>query len=108
MKYLFLLFLLALVACDTHSFERDKRQIIAKDEIRRQLRGIRGYSITSFKEDTLQTWTDSVIIHPIRYTLDFNYNDSAGKPQNKKAIVIFTPSGNAILKSAFTDEPITK
>ena len=108
MKYIFLLFLSALVACETHSFERDKRQIIAKNEIRRQLRSFRGYSITSFKEDTLQTWTDSVIIHPIRYTLDFVYNDSFGKPQNKKAIVIFTPLGNAILRSDITDGPITK
>jgi hypothetical protein len=99
MKYLPLVFLLVLAACDTHSFERDKRQIIAKDEIRRQLRGFHGYSITNFREDTLQTWTDSVIIHPIRYTLNFVYNDSTGNPQNSKAVIIFTPEGNAILRS---------
>ncbi len=99
MKYLPLVFLLALAACETHSFDRDKRQIIAKDEIRRLLRGFHGYSITNFKEDTLQTWTDSVIIHPIRYTLNFVYNDSVGNAQNSKAVVIFMPEGNAILRS---------
>ena len=107
MKYLLSLFLLSLAACETHSFERDNRQIIAKDEIRRQLRGFRGYSITNFKEDTLQSWTDSVVIHPIRYTLDFVYNDSIGNPQYKNAIVIFTPEGNAILRSEIKDRPLT-
>lgn len=107
MKYLPLLLLIALAACETHSFERDKRQVIAKDEIRRQLRGFRGYTITNFREDTLKTWTDSVILHPIRYTLDFVYNDSVGNAQNKKAVVIFTPEGNAILQSKIIDGTLT-
>lgn len=106
MKYLLFLFLLAMAACETHSFERDKRQILAKDEIRKQLRGFRAYSITGFKEDTLKTWTDSVIIHPIRYTLDFVY-DSLGHPQNKQAVVIFTPEGNSIIRSGINDRPLT-
>ncbi len=104
MKYVPLLFLLAISACETHSFDNDKRQIIAKDEIRRQLRGFHAYSITNFREDTLQTWTDSVIIHPIRYTLNFVYNDSVGYPQNNKAVVIFTPEGNAILRSEINND----
>jgi hypothetical protein len=107
MRYLPLLLLMLLASCDTHSFERDKRQIIAKDEIGKQMRGFRNYSITGFSEDTLQKWTDSVIIHPIRYTLDFVYNDSIGTTHGKKALVIFTPSGNAILRTEILDRPLT-
>jgi hypothetical protein len=107
MKYLPLLFLLILAACESNSFDRDKRQILAKDEIRKQLRSYHSYSITGFKEDTLQAWTDSVIIHPIRYTLDFVYKDSLGNPQQKKCVVLFTTEGNAILRSEIISAPLT-
>lgn len=76
---------------------------MAKDEIRTKIHRTRSFDITAFKEDTLQTWPDSDFKHPIRYTLDFIYNDSANILQRKRGIVIFTPDGNSIINSEITD-----
>ncbi len=89
-------------SCENHRFDRDKRQIIAKNEISTKLRKTRSFDIISFKEDTL-SWPDSAFKRPIRYTLDIVYNDSASVLQKKKGIVIFTPDGNSIINSQITD-----
>ncbi|MEP6700604.1 MAG: hypothetical protein ABJA85_04790 [Bacteroidota bacterium] len=68
------------------------------------MRTNRGISITGFQEDTLKSWPDSAVIHPIRYTMYFVYNDSTGGQQSKKAIVIFTPEGNEVLSSEIVVE----
>ena len=107
MKYITVSLLLLLAACEARNFDSDKRQIIAKEWARRQLHRNRSFSITSFSEDTLQVWPDTMISHPIRYTINFVYNDSTGSVQNKKAEVIFTPEGNDILKTEIMDRPLT-
>ncbi|MEO5996293.1 MAG: hypothetical protein ABIN89_06175 [Chitinophagaceae bacterium] len=107
MKYIPIFFLLLLTACEARHFDSDKRQIIAKDWARRQLHSNRSFSITSFKEDTLQVWPYAMIGHPIRYTINFVYQDSTGTVQNKKAEVTFSPEGNDILKTEIMDRPLT-
>ncbi len=102
MKYSLCGFLLFIFfSCENPRFAKDKRQLKAKDEIRRKMPGMRSFDITGFKEDTLQTWPDSVFKRPIRYTLDFVYKDSANVLQRKRVIVIFTPDGNSIINSSF-------
>ena len=107
MRHIPIFLLLLLAACEARNFDSDKRQIIAKDWATRQLRRNRSFSITSFREDTLQVWPDTMISHPIRYTINFVYNDSSGSVQNKKAEVVFTPEGNDILKAEIMDRPLT-
>jgi outer membrane lipoprotein-sorting protein len=103
MRYLLLLLLVILVSCESHSFESDKRQIIAKDQIREKLHKARNFDITGFKQDTLQTYTDTTIKRPLRYALDFVYTDSLGVVQKKKGVVIFTPDGNSVLNAQIID-----
>ncbi|MGI8583695.1 MAG: hypothetical protein ACR2KX_15965 [Chitinophagaceae bacterium] len=104
MKYLFIsVFLLAFFSCENRLFDKDKRQLIAKDEIRRKLIGSRSFDITGFKEDTLSNFPDSTFKHPIRYMLDFVYKDSDNVLQKKRGIVIFTPDGNSIINSGIID-----
>ncbi len=104
MKYLFFsVFLLAFVSCQNPRFDKDKRQLIAKDEIRRRLLRARSFDITGFKEDTLSNFPDSTFKHPIRYMLDIVYKDSNNVLQKKRGIVIFTPDGNSIINSGIID-----
>ncbi len=97
------LFLLTIIifSCENQSFDSDKRQLIAKDEIRGKLHGIQFFDITGFKEDTLQ-WTDSTFKNPIRYRLNVAYRDSAGVLQNKEGFVVFTPDGKSVISSQIT------
>jgi hypothetical protein len=99
MRYLLLLLLVIAASCENQLFESDKRQIVAKDQIRRKLRKARDFDITRFKQDTLKTYTDTTIKHALRYSLDFVYTDSLGAVQKKKGIVIFTPDGKSVLNS---------
>ena len=99
-KYIFFgVLVFTFFSCENPRFDKDKRQIIAKDEIRSKLRRARAFDITGFKEDTLSTFPDSTFKHPIRYTLDFVYKDSTNVLQKKRGIVIFTPDGNSIISS---------
>ncbi len=104
MRYLLLLFLVILVSCESHTFDSDRRQIVAKDEIRKQLHRARSFDITAFNQDTLQTYPDTTIKHPLEYRLDFVYTDSTGKVVKKKGIVIFAPDGKSVLNSRIIDE----
>ena len=103
MKYLVLLIPLIIFSCENHAFDRDKRQILAKDEIRRIIPGNRSITITGFREDTLSGWHDSTFTRPIRYTLDISYNDSTGAKQNKQGVVIFSQQGNAVIDRHMVD-----
>jgi hypothetical protein len=98
------LLLLVLASCESNSFDADKRQLIAKDEIRSQLHKAKGFDITSFKQDTLQTYSDTTIKHPLSYTLEFVFKDSTGTEQKRKGVVIFAPNGKSVLSSHITND----
>jgi hypothetical protein len=100
MRYIYLSILaITLFSCEASSFDSDKRQLLAKDEIRQKLHNITAFDITSFKEDTVTSYPDSNFKRPIRYTLDFTYKDSTGAIQKKTGYVIFTPNGKSIIST---------
>lgn len=100
MKYTFLfLFTILIFSCETNAFDSDKRQLIAKNEIRGKLKNIQAFDVTSFREDTLHEWPDPEIKDPIEYTLNISYKDSTGALQNKEAFVVFTPDGKSVISS---------
>jgi hypothetical protein len=104
MNRLLLLFLaLQLCRCETSSFDKDKRQIAAKNEIKALLPpASRSFDIINFREDTITTGQDSTLKTSIRYSLDFIYKDSAGVSQERTGHVLFTPDGKSILGSNIT------
>jgi len=83
--------------CETETFDKDKRQIAAKDAILNKLHRARDFEVTGFREDTLSSWGDSVLKQPIRYTLNFVYTDSTGSAQHKTGEVIFTHDGKSLV-----------
>jgi hypothetical protein len=100
MKYIILfIFTLLIISCENNSFDKDKRQIIAKNEIRGKLKNIQSFDIKGFKEDTLQDWKDSTFHNPIRYRLNVVYKDSIGAPHEKEAYVLFTTDGKSVIAS---------
>ena len=101
--YLFLLLTSGFVACENHRFDSDKRQIMAKDEIRSKLHKVSGYDITGFKEDTIEVTGLPDLKKEIRYQLDFEYLDSGKVLQKKTGEVFFTPDGASIINSKITD-----
>jgi hypothetical protein len=105
MRYTFLFFLLLLFSCESSSFDKDKRQIAAKDAIRDQLpRASRQFEVIRFREDTLPAWRDTIFNQPIRYTLDFRYKDSTETVQQRRGYVVFTPDGKSIIQSRITNQ----
>jgi hypothetical protein len=94
---------LVISSCESAAFEKDKRQIAAKDAIREKLQKARNFDILHFREDTLSEWTDTLIKRPIRYTLDFIYTDSTGTVQNKTGVVLFTPDGRSMIAAQITN-----
>ncbi len=104
MKYILLfLFTIIIFSCENHSFDSDKRQLTAKNEIREKLGNIQSFNITDFKEDTLQEWPDTAFKNLIRYSLNVVYKDSTGALQNKKAFVVFTPDGKSVISSEISN-----
>lgn len=103
MRYLLLLVLAVLASCENNSFDSDKRQLTAKDEIRNKLHRPRSFDITGFRQDTVEAFADPIIIHPLRYSLDVVFTDSTGQVQKKKGIVLFTPDGKSVLSSHIVD-----
>ncbi len=95
----FIVLFFVFYSCENHRFDKDKRQIMAKDEIRYKLRRAQSFDIKGFKEDTLTAYPDSLFKRPIRYTLDFVYQDSNKVLQKRRGIVIFTPDGRSIISS---------
>ncbi len=106
MRYqlLCLIIIPVVLSCESPKFDKDKRQIMAKDVIRKKLSAVRNFDIVSFKEDTLSSWSDTTFRQPIRYTLNFVYTDSTGVVQNKNGIVLFTPDGRSIINTQITDQ----
>lgn len=102
-KFVFICMPLAMLnSCETKSFESDKRQIIAKDEIRNKIVREMDFDVVSFREDTLPRSSDSNFIKPIQYTLDIVYKDS-NRLVRKKGLVLFTPTANQVISSTITD-----
>ena len=99
MRYVIFLLTIVLCSCESHQFDSDHRQVLAKNEIRKQVKNKRSFDVTDFKEDTLQSYTDRSFQHPIRYTLHFNYKDSTGATVLKRGEVLFTPDGKSIIHS---------
>ena len=98
MRYVFILLVVFFTGCDYGSFDKDKRQIMAKDFIRRHLPAhSKDFDITAFREDTLSNQLDSNFKRPIGYTLDYHFTDSTGQVQGKKSTVLFTPDGHSII-----------
>jgi hypothetical protein len=95
----FIFFGVLLSGCDNGSFDKDKRQIAAKDVIREQLPGAsHHFEITQFREDTLPAPGGPVFKQVIRYALDFRYQDSTGRVQERTGYVFFTPDGKSIIQ----------
>ena len=108
MKYLLFILVFAIGSCETNRFDSDKRQIMAKDAIRSSLKGAArsSFTVTSFKEDTLQAYTaDTLIKKPILYTLSFTLKDSTGQLVQHTGNVLFTNKGNSILSAEIIDQP---
>ena len=96
---------LLLLSCESSSFDKDRRQIAAKDEIRARIPfAAKDFDVTGFREDTLAQWTDTMIKRPIEYTLNFVYRDSTGRLLQNTGHVFFTPDGKSILQSQITNQ----
>lgn len=98
MRYFILLLVLFFTGCDYGSFDKDKRQIMAKDYIHWHLPPhSTDFDVTAFKEDTLNNMLDSNFKRPIAYGIEYRYIDSTKQLQQKKATVLFTPDGHSII-----------
>ena len=103
MRYIYLTILaIVFFSCEATNYEADKRQLIAKDEIRQRLHNVTDFDITSFREDTLTNSPDTNFRKPLQYTLNFTYKDSTGTVQNKTGYIIFTPNGKSIISTHIT------
>ena len=101
---LFILLITPTFACENHRFDSDKRQIMAKDEIRSKLNKARSFDVTGFNEDTIYNTADSNFKKLIRYQLTINFIDSNKMEQNKTGVVLFTPDGKSIISSQIMDQ----
>lgn len=100
MRYTLLLLIILLAGCDYGSFDKDKRQIMAKDFVRRHLPPrSRDFDVTGFREDTLKNYPDSNLKRPIGYTLNYQYTDSTGQLLQKTITMIFAPDGHSIVNT---------
>ncbi len=100
MKYIILFLSTVIIfSCENNSFDSDKRQLIAKKEIRAKLHDVQSFDITGFHEDTLRDETGTSFENPIRYSLNIKYRDSMGALKNKEAFVLFTPDGKSVISS---------
>jgi hypothetical protein len=101
--FLFVVVTPAFFSCETHNFESDKRQIMAKDKIRNELHNTHEFDITSFKEDTIEGVDNPYLKKEIRYQMDFEYIDSNNVLQKKIGDVFFASDGGTIINSKITD-----
>ena len=94
---------LQLCSCENSSFDKDKRQIAAKNEIMARVPGpSSGFDITGFREDTVPASNCNSFEEVIRYTLHFTYKDSSGVLQQKTGQVLFAPDGKSVLGASIT------
>ena len=105
MRYTYILILLIIFSsCDSGSFDKDKRQIMAKDVLRSSLPPrSTNFDVSSFIEDTLPSWKE--FEHPLQYRINYTYTDSSGALQQRKGVVIFTPDGHSVISSQSTTNP---
>lgn len=104
MRYFIILFVIFFTSCDYGSFDKDKRQIMAKDYVRWHLPPhSTDFDVTSFREDTSNNMLDSNFKRPIGYTLDYHFTDSSKQVQEKRVTVLFTPDGHSIITAI--DQP---
>ena len=96
---LYWLLLLLAGSCQSRGFERDQRQLIAKDLVLQKVTEQSGLRMLHFREDTLDTPADTLFKKTIQYTLFFSYKDSMNQLKNGKGEVVFDPTGRAVLRS---------
>ena len=94
-----LLLSLVFIGCEKNTFDSDKRQIVAKDLLRQTVKNKRSFDVLQFKEDTLNTYSNTAINRPIRYTISYVFKDSTNTLVHKTGEVIFTPDGRAVLET---------
>lgn len=100
MRYIILLSVLFFSSCDYGSFDKDKRQIMAKDYVRWHLPlHSTDFDITSFKEDTINYMLDSNFKRPIAYTLNYHFTDSTDHIEQRTTTVLFTPDGHSLIST---------
>ena len=100
MKFsLLCILLLALAGCRSRGFEGDRRQLVAKDMIRELNPQMHHFQVLGYKEDTRSTPYDSNLKRPIAYTIDFSYADSLNEEHTARGVVLFDPTGRAVLRS---------
>ncbi len=99
------LLLLLTGGCQSRGFERDQRQLIAKDLVLQKVPERNGIRMLHFREDTLNTPVDTLFQKPIQYTLFFSYKDSMDQLKNGKGVVVFDPAGRAVLRSEVVTLP---
>lgn len=98
MRCLLILLVIFFSGCDYGSFDKDKRQVMAKDYVHWHLpQHSSDFDVTSFKEDTINHMIDSNFYRPIAYTLGYRFTDSSNQVQHKTATVLFTPDGHSII-----------
>ena len=98
MRYIFFSCVLFFTSCDYGAFDKDKRQIMAKDYIEWHLpQHSSNFDITAFKEDTVRNVPDSNFKRAISYTLDYHFTNSTNQVQQKRTSVLFTLDGQSII-----------
>jgi hypothetical protein len=103
MRYIIILSILFLAGCDSGSFDKDKRQILAKNVLHSQLPPhATDFDIISFKEDTVPQ-LDSNFKRAIRYTMNFEYTDSTKTLQTATGEIFFAPDGHSVIRSVITN-----
>ncbi len=102
-KISFLCLIIFLISCTSHSFDADVRQIAAKDAVASKLYRARQFNVVGFSQDTVTDYHDTLIIKPIRYSLDITYKDSNNIVQRKRGVVLFTHDGNSIVQTQIVD-----
>jgi len=99
MRILLLLVTLVFFGCEKHTFESDHRQIVAKDLLRQTVKNRSTFDVLQFKEDTLDHYPGTTVVHPIRYTIEYVFRDSSNTLLRRTGEVIFAPDGNSVLET---------
>lgn len=103
MRYTLILLVLFVTGCDSGSFDKDKRQIMAKNVLHAELPAhATDFDIRTFREDTVPQM-DSAFRNAIRYTMNFEYTDSTKTLRTAKGEVYFAPDGHSVIRSVITN-----
>lgn len=99
MRIVLLLITLVLFSCEKHTFDSDRRQIVAKNLLRQTVKNRRTFDVLQFKEDTLDSYPGTTGIRPIRYTIKYTYRDSTNTLVQRTGEVLFAPDGQSVLET---------